>query len=329
MRSFSILKKVLKLHWDYDGPPRNWHSTVQRKLKANNIGGQSFTCFSTFFRILPVVISKAFTVETIQSGWKCAGLFPLDLKQILTKCPVFSLKKVTNEMEAKLMVGITDLIQEAKITGMVDDGKMEAILSDYYEQTCIDKSSKPINHWRALWCNKETVLQKRKEVLEKREAERRKSEEKKQQAALNKQAREMAHDSRQYTLSAQDLTSRSMVQCATDPGKFRCVVESDDGWRGCPYCDNFYCLTTATCQKAFLAHRIKCYQSQESFDQYRRRFRSSTTAQTQSSSNPVAAPARPTATPTVATTSTSTAPKRKSSHQRPESSRKKARVDPG
>ncbi len=95
--------------------PPSYMNTVDRLLTANGIEKSSADTFKHFMLQLPIIISKAFGVRTIISGWAKSGMVPLDVNVILRQCS--SYRNLSAEEGEAVRASIPALAREVQQTG--------------------------------------------------------------------------------------------------------------------------------------------------------------------------------------------------------------------
>lgn len=130
MRSFMIVKQLEKwyryngadvIHTDmYEQLEKKWN---KKKILAN----ASKNTILQFIKHLPSILSQAYTVNTVQHGWKRTGLVPFDPKQIIRQWPYH--KQLTVSERDTLIQRSQELVPVVIENGYVPENKLEETLT--------------------------------------------------------------------------------------------------------------------------------------------------------------------------------------------------------
>jgi hypothetical protein len=212
-------------------------------------------------------------MEVVKKGWEKAGLYPLNVHVIMSKCLLW--KDIPYDESTRVIEGIENLIKKAQITGICLEEDIcnvlkhafgEEMVSVYYNRgKYANLNEKPINQQRALWLNKEWAVQRRVQIQhEKIAAEKEKAEKR-----FTKKISNAIHNSIQNDQDKQPVSKPYKVEdyndylfCfANSCTKQRTTVAlgSDDGWRKCcvDKCEYWFC-SSGNCLKQLLTHIKSC-----------------------------------------------------------------------
>ena len=171
MRSHSIIHRIVKsasYHNDqqeYDAP--KWISDVDKLMNDLGISAASHKTFRTLLCQIHNIIGKAFQNQIIISGYAGAGIYPLNCLRMLNKIPAY--RNLNDQQEAfRVIDAIINLCETAKVKGYLLDNEISEALSDL-EITSVEIPSNALNAQRALWLNKEGVLELRSIQIAQRE----------------------------------------------------------------------------------------------------------------------------------------------------------------
>ena len=119
--------------------------------------GKSLLTYSNYFRSCLDVESKAFSRVVVQSGWEKSGLTPFNYKEKMLQCsPTFN--QLSTEEATRVINSIEQLREGAHVKGEVFDEDIHVILGDFIDTPVRNMQDKNIIQRRALWLNKERVL---------------------------------------------------------------------------------------------------------------------------------------------------------------------------
>jgi hypothetical protein len=105
-----------------------WFPALKYLLVQNNIDAASRKCFERFFYQLPLMLSKAFTVDLIVNGWELSGSSPFNIHTILSKC--VNWKTFTNNDQDTIINAVQCLIENSLLSGICSDEDIHLELGD-------------------------------------------------------------------------------------------------------------------------------------------------------------------------------------------------------
>jgi hypothetical protein len=262
MRSHAIIKQYVKSKQYIDKKnfePPIWMPKLRAILAPHRIDKASIDCFEGFFIQLQTILSKAFTVSTIMSGWATSGIFPLDTTVILEKCVRF--EKLDEEQRTRCLEAVPVLVERAKWSGICLDVDIASLVGDIAFTDIKNMHERVINQQRSLWLNKEGVLEYRRALRLEREKREQITREKQalaqQRAADKKRLQEEQIAQHEPIVDRARVTTCSNDQCNEAHTLRRVNLSVDDMWRGCGYCDFFYCHRSL-CFSKLLKHQPVC-----------------------------------------------------------------------
>lgn len=147
-----------------------YFQAFQRILEG--LPASSRNSYLKYFAECPADIQYSFLYDTVRSGWKKAGILPIDIVQILKKWPSF--KNITAD-QAKDLIEIIEeeFIPLAREEGYIDDKILydaiskvlpEVVKDELYERAREKLLPSAFNRWRCTWINKDGTLRRRKEI---------------------------------------------------------------------------------------------------------------------------------------------------------------------
>lgn len=260
MRSHAIIHKLVPSYMKQITEKSNapyWLPQLETLLVANHIAAASRKTFTKFFYFLPTLISNAFKKQTIESGWKSSGLFPLNYVRILAQTPNW---KIREEAEViQIMRAVSALVEDySNERTYISDEIIESKLQDNYRWRTKIIDPNLLNHARAVWLNSEGAIQKRKEEIERRrqkkiaddaaaERKRLKSEHKR----IDEEIARLAGQNEICVVSFPFSNHKRFGCCKHGCKKDRAkpLDGQDDGWRKCAVdvCESYFC-PNVTCQ---------------------------------------------------------------------------------
>ena len=249
-------------------PSPHYMTRFQKLLLDANIEKASRDCFENFMRQIPVIISKAFTVSNIQSGWRSAGYIPnIDIEIILSHCLRWDTEFEDAERE-RILKAVSKLAESASISGVCTDEEIGNELGDLVDTELKNVSSLCINRQRGLWMNadgnmkpgvsdlRKAEVLKRLELIDKKEKAANAKEKKRKLKSAEEKTK---NSSINYVINA-SVNCFCSNECSHIPRI--CTEERDDGWRGCPVCLKMYC-NKVNCQKKLYHHALFCLTHRE------------------------------------------------------------------
>lgn len=236
-------------------------------MKRLKIEKSSRDCFQTFLAQVPLILSKAFGVSTIRDGWRRAGLVPLNIEVILTRCSAY--QKLTADEKAKSKVAMTKLISIANDDGIITDMEMSAALSEIprIKTPVTNMDQRTFNQQRTLWFNKEAVMLKRKEVEQRRLADIAVKEAKlaKEEASVIRLTKN--HPPLKFLFHPSHLAQKCFTPGCTQRRKAPVGPDHDDGWKACSVdgCNpNLYLFChQKRCEKLCIGHIKDCLEKND------------------------------------------------------------------
>jgi hypothetical protein len=288
MRSHQILKSVVKSMMSKAAKGRALYKEfedcemdpialrVERLLFGLHMPKASRDCFVNFFRILPLLLQKAFTMDVIRKGWKLSGLVPFDVEQIFQQCSAWH--DCSHDEALAIMDAIPRISLKTAMEGICTDEMIFAELGNVVGPPERNRDATVLNNRRTLWLNSEAareIYRKKKaakmEKLQMLEDRRHRQEEKARGVDALTLATKAVRDGRVLPLSGLN-EEYEVCMCARNA----CMKvrfnngkgSADDKWRGCPTgCKRWFC-PLATCMTAFWnKHLPKCVaQTQFGYD---------------------------------------------------------------
>jgi hypothetical protein len=236
-----------------------WMPCLEAILAPHKIDKASVDCFTAFFRQLPTIISKSFTHSTITAGWAMSGICPLDTDKIMEKCVKYA--NLNEEERVRCKEALPRLVEKSRLTGMCKDIDIAELLGDIVHTEITNMDVRVLNQQRSLWLNQEGVLDYRRFLHAEKERIAAQTAERAAVNELKKLEKKRIQDAQaaQYTPHV-DATVKSICfndSCAK-AGMYRdLILESDDQWRGCPFCDEWFCHRKL-CKDRMLKHMPIC-----------------------------------------------------------------------
>jgi hypothetical protein len=149
-----------------------YFQAFQRILKG--LPASSRNTYLKYFAECPADIQYAFSYTDIRSGWKKAGICPIDIVQMLCKWPSFA-EITTAQGEGLVKIIEEKLIPFARREGYIDDKTLydaiatvlpDLIDDEQYKRAQYKILPQAFNRWKCVWINKDGTIRRRKEIAE-------------------------------------------------------------------------------------------------------------------------------------------------------------------
>ena len=198
----------------------------------------------------------------VKAGWEQSGLTPFNYKEKMLQCsPTFN--QLSTEEATRVINSIEQLREGAHVKGEVFDEDILAILGDIINTPIQDMQDKNIIQRRALWLNKEPVLNIRHMAKAKKDLAE-------AEALTRRQAKEAKDAARATAVGVIET-----VPALDGPPPFVCycssaICSNSSGtqssnptmWKGCPTCQLWFCSKKACSTTMLNSHRKVCYLKQ-------------------------------------------------------------------
>jgi hypothetical protein len=224
-------------------------------------------CFVNFFRILPLLLQKAFTIDVASIGWKVSGLVPFDIEQIFKQCSAWP---DCNGDHAKAIIEeVPKLSQQTAEQGICTDEMICAELGEIIGQPERNRDGTVLNNRRTLWLNSDAARKiyqqnqaAKKEKARQAEERRRKLKEKAKGIDTLTLATRAVQEGRIIPLCGANYEFE-FCMCARNAcmkiRKNNGAGAIDDKWRGCPVgCKRWFCPLKSCMDTLMKNHLPKC-----------------------------------------------------------------------
>jgi len=267
MKSHALLKGSIK-HLDSKEQVQKASNPTFLKaivdfLKRVGVSGKSLVTFANFFRVIMIYESRAFQAATVQNGWSIPGIWPYDRVKMLSTCQAF---RDASQQEAEaIMAAIPILVDKAKVSGICEETDLQEhiySIGSSFKSPIDNMGQRCINQQRALWLNKQGVLDRRNADRERKEADAAVAKLKADAAITNKNRQKMIQEAKLANID-EALQGPPPVgtwcsgNCSKDKTK---STEPGDDWKGCnglATCGIWFCANKG-CQTSLSKHRIRC-----------------------------------------------------------------------
>jgi len=267
MKSHALLKGSIK-HLDSKEQVQKASNPTFLKaivdfLKRVGVSGKSLVTFANFFRVIMIYESRAFQAATVQNGWSIPGIWPYDRRKMLSTCQAF---RDASQQEAEaIMAAIPILVDKAKVSGICEETDLQEhiySIGSSFKSPIDNMGQRCINQQRALWLNKQGVLDRRNADRERKEAAAAVAKLKADAAIANKIRKKMIQEAKLADVD-EALQGPPPVGtwCSGTCNKDKTTsTEPGDDWTGCnglDTCDLWFCANKG-CQNFLTRHRIRC-----------------------------------------------------------------------
>ena len=215
--------------------------------------------------MIKIYESRAFQAAVVQSGWDKSGIWPYNRIKLLSSCESFQ-KAYQDTQALPIINAIPILVAKSKVSGICEEADLDehigSIDNGFFKTPIENMADRTMNQQRALWLNKQGVLDKRAIDKARKDAADALAKQKKDAASKNKADR-LALEQAQLQPIDEARTGPPPIGTYCEGGckKSQSSIESPcNDWFGCnglANCGKWYCPLKG-CKTKLDKHRIIC-----------------------------------------------------------------------